>query len=76
MDAADVEVLELLTEGDELLVPAFVGRSRAAFDRLRVITHRLCADYGCNGAALARRWERDRRTISLWRQQGAKLKDS
>jgi hypothetical protein len=72
----EVEILELLTEGDDLLVAAFVERDRKAFDRLRVITNMLCNDHGYKGAKLARRWDRDRRTISLWKKQGAKLRDS
>jgi hypothetical protein len=70
------EALEMLAEGDDLLVPAFVARDQAALNRLRVLAYLLCRDHGCTGADLARRWGRDRRTISLWRKQGAKLRDS
>ena len=71
-----VEILELLTEGDDLLVPAFVDRDHEAFDRLRVITNTLCNDHHYKGVDLARRWGRDRRTISLWKKQGATLRHS
>lgn len=72
----DAELEELLAEADELLVPALMARDRKALDQLRVLTSVLCDDFGCNGAALGRRWGRDRRTISLWRKQGATLRDS
>ena len=66
-----VEVL--LCEGDALLAPAFVDRDAEAMNRLYAITYELTNDHGYNGAELARRWRRNRRTISVWKKAGAEL---